>query len=923
MKIHIFFCCVICLVSFVVEFGKSKDIDKVKVDGGWSTWGSWSSCSQETPPYRYKERNCTDPAPQNGGSTCSGVNRRRGTCEGCQPLGFENGKIKDEQISSPNSHDKFPARHARLNGNSSWCGEIQGDEIYLETDLRRVTTISAIGTQGFYPDPAQLSLRRGRVSKYELTYSQDGLRWELYVSSSGGSDFSGNLDKHGTVMNVLSPEIYARFVRIYPLSFFSFICMRVELYGCYSNCGGRLTESPGNLMAESSDTEDEDCLWLVDLPSARKIHFHFVNFAVPCKSGVVEIRDGSLPYGAASVLGHYCGFDETPPAVIGKKGKLWVRFKSNASDPLVGFHANYFPGCGGHLTADDGALISPNFPKNYFHNSRCSWTITAPEGKVIHLKFQTFDVDGDSDRHRCPTDSIAVWDGVNTGVPLIGRFCNSNLPPPLLCSSNNTLRLKFRADDVIARTGFLATFHAVDAGTVCSVSSSLPLMPLTPSLSSLSSSLGTIMPSTSTPLLITTIAADSSTLLSADVFSTISATAYIQANDTKSTRAYLQTRFPERSKALNSTQLVSASRNVSGNDSEIENPNISARENGEDDDKDDLTTLLIISAFGFIVLCLIAASIIPGIKHHCEKRKKEKESNSMEAELGTSDNINNLSEHGNIFPVNCGEDEESSLFLPLKADSVSLSQESAEDLPPEYEAESTMNVDPVQSSKKTGSQEEDVSVPSGAGDYVLLHSNETAPEAQLKDVPEEGDFHMSYEDLGTSFALEMQAMMSKFEGDTEADLEPTDEWNASTPENSEDSPQESVCQGEGTAGPKDHLSPNPKEPDYPGDADISSISTENGSQDDHDANCAVEGNPQLSNKLPESNNEQPELSGNRNSTPRAEGQPPSHMQPDVRSLNRMRGMKTKGKLSAGSYAESKDSGCASSLECVYDTETCV
>ena len=38
----------------------------VVVDGGWSAWAAWSSCTKT------RARQCTDPAPDNGGAACSG-----------------------------------------------------------------------------------------------------------------------------------------------------------------------------------------------------------------------------------------------------------------------------------------------------------------------------------------------------------------------------------------------------------------------------------------------------------------------------------------------------------------------------------------------------------------------------------------------------------------------------------------------------------------------------------------------------------------------------------------------------------------------------------------------------------------------------------------------------------------------------------
>ena len=50
------------------------------VDGKWSTWSSWSSCSADC--LQFRRRECSNPAPKNGGRYCMGIDIDRQNCTG-------------------------------------------------------------------------------------------------------------------------------------------------------------------------------------------------------------------------------------------------------------------------------------------------------------------------------------------------------------------------------------------------------------------------------------------------------------------------------------------------------------------------------------------------------------------------------------------------------------------------------------------------------------------------------------------------------------------------------------------------------------------------------------------------------------------------------------------------------------------------
>ena len=788
------------------------------IDGNWSPWSSWSPCQIpsdiDTLPFRYKERNCSNPSPKNGGAGCNGQARRTSSCDDCDiPLGMESGRIQDSFVTALDSHKEFPAYAARLNGKSAWCSDNPDslqEPLYLEIELRKLTTVSAIATQGFYPAAELLSLRMGRVSKYQLMYSIDGVSWEIYKNSENETILPGNKKRNGIMLNVLTPEITARFIRIYPTSYFTFVCMRIELYGCTFGCGGLLTQDPGSIMTEGPATKDQDCLWFVNMPNNTKLHFDFINFNIPCSNGYAELKAGEVPYSVAPVLAQYCGYDTTPPLVSSDSGKLWVRFKSNASDPQVGFYALYFPGCGGHLHGTSGELTSPNFPKEYFHNSKCIWTITVPEGKSVQLRFVEFKVEGDINRRRCPHDHLSIWNGTDSSAPLIGKFCNSNPPPPIICSSGNTLRLKFRSDDALAWTGFHISYHAVDPLTPCfETSSSVIIMPTSSSRPLTTSN----MPLTPTPFITTknSVATQHAFFPSSNYL--VEFTTTTQSTSGVDVLATFHG-SPSVSSVSMATNATVGFMGIPGN-GEIQAAARGKQDDDDDDDDDGLTTLIIISVFAFIVICMIIASIVPSIKHHFEKRRREKEMNVMLAASVSIPETNSketfevvpIANDDNALPVSaivtCEAMSYEESALPVEAadlDSVSLSETPTVELNNEQGdvvesvvlTENEANIG--EEEEEEGEEEEEEEEKSAAENRDELDDLEDGQTEQDTNAPfdlegdtvELGSLKMSYEDLGNSFASEMQAMLSHFvEDDDRPALNPNPSANA------ENSPQDS------------------------------------------------------------------------------------------------------------------------------------
>uniref|UniRef100_G1KD22 Procollagen C-endopeptidase enhancer 2 n=1 Tax=Anolis carolinensis TaxID=28377 RepID=G1KD22_ANOCA len=111
--------------------------------------------------------------------------------------------------------------------------------------------------------------------------------------------------------------------------------------------------------------------------------------------------------------------------------------------------------CGGILTGASGFIGSEGFPGVYPPNTKCTWKITVPEGKVVLLSFRFIDLESDN---LCRYDFVDVYSGHTNGQRL-GRFCGTLKPGALVANSNKML-VQMVSDANTAGNGFVAKFSA-------------------------------------------------------------------------------------------------------------------------------------------------------------------------------------------------------------------------------------------------------------------------------------------------------------------------------------------------------------------------------------------------------------------------------------------------------------------------------
>ncbi|XP_056155801.1 cubilin [Lampris incognitus] len=235
-------------------------------------------------------------------------------------------------------------------------------------------------------------------------------------------------------------------------------------------CGGELTAPYGSINSPGypgNYPPNRDCYWSVNVAPGLLITFAFGTLNLEqhpnCNFDFLEIRDGLLPQDP--VLGKYCS--TASPAPLHTTGPAaWIHFHADASVSDRGFHITYTTspsdsGCGGTYTESEGIIISPNWPNNYAHNRQCIYLIRLPANEVVSLNFTHMSLET---HVTCTFDYVEVRDGSAETDPLIGKYCGTTLPAPIL-STANTLWIRFKSDSSVNSAGFRALYTVGCGGT--------------------------------------------------------------------------------------------------------------------------------------------------------------------------------------------------------------------------------------------------------------------------------------------------------------------------------------------------------------------------------------------------------------------------------------------------------------------------
>lgn len=117
------------------------------------------------------------------------------------PLGMESGRIANEQISASSTYsdERWTPQQSRLHGDDNgWTPNLDSSKEYLQVDLRFLTMLTAIATQGAISRETQNGYY---VKSYKLEVSTNGEDWMVYRHGKNHKVFQANNDATEVVLS--------------------------------------------------------------------------------------------------------------------------------------------------------------------------------------------------------------------------------------------------------------------------------------------------------------------------------------------------------------------------------------------------------------------------------------------------------------------------------------------------------------------------------------------------------------------------------------------------------------------------------------------------------------------------------------------------------------------------------------------------
>ncbi|XP_069122184.1 cubilin-like [Argopecten irradians] len=302
------------------------------------------------------------------------------------------------------------------------------------------------------------------VTDFEME-SHSNCMFDFLEIRNGGFEDSPLVGKYcgSTIANIITSHSNRMYIKFQSDSSFSARGFRIVYEATATGCGGDLTTPEGSFISPdypNTYPHNTECFWTITVSRGSQIVLNVTDIDMEggssCYFDYILIKDGSS---IGTQLGRFCG-STTPDAIQSRSNALWIKYKTDYSVAGRGFHISYHTVCNVRLTDFSGIIESPNFPQPYPHNRNCTWIVETTRGNTLTAAFSHFDIET---HHSCSWDYLQIRDGEAATSTSLGKFCGSNLPPPVNTTSNK-MRVHFMSDISVASNGFRLEYTSNGCG---------------------------------------------------------------------------------------------------------------------------------------------------------------------------------------------------------------------------------------------------------------------------------------------------------------------------------------------------------------------------------------------------------------------------------------------------------------------------
>ncbi|XP_074646475.1 cubilin-like isoform X2 [Tubulanus polymorphus] len=263
-------------------------------------------------------------------------------------------------------------------------------------------------------------------------------------------------------------------------------------YEYYDKCSGYLTAPSGDIKSPNyPDTVEPytSCDVIVAVDEGLTIRFDIKDLSLRSSGFFLELRDlktskstGMLNGQNSDAIGTRWVSDSNKVHIIlrmqgginSEERGYWLHYQALTSSerevllltttttPAPTTTVPTLPDlCGKTLSDTSGEISSPSYPLSYPNNRNCVINIQAATGMRVHLKFEEFNLEGGSG---CRNDYVLIEDVISGRKS--GNMCGTRPKGADWLSTSNKVKVTFKSDGSINKSGYKALFKQVDSSFV-------------------------------------------------------------------------------------------------------------------------------------------------------------------------------------------------------------------------------------------------------------------------------------------------------------------------------------------------------------------------------------------------------------------------------------------------------------------------